>query len=181
MSIILSFTFTCKLKICIILKATQHLGSFLGCKWGFSVFWWPSIEIYGHMYLPKIIVLLPSKRKPLYYTHCQKTEFAFYSMLGVPSSRVSVFQVDSVCNESPWLNSMAQPSSQTSAGKFARDWYGLSPHLPYLVLIIKTCLLKYTFLLPNMEGTRLLHSLLYSSSELNEHPSNLSRDYRWFL
>lgn len=60
-------------------------------------------------------------------------------------------------------------------------WVILSPHLPYLVFIIKTCLLKYMFLLPNMESTRLLHSLLYFSSELNEYPSNLARDYRWFL
>lgn len=51
----------------------------LGCKGGFSAFWWPSVEIYGHMHFPKIMFLLPSKSKhPLYYIHCQESEFAFF-------------------------------------------------------------------------------------------------------
>ena len=29
----------------------------------FSTFWWPSVELYGHMHLPKIMFLLPSKSK----------------------------------------------------------------------------------------------------------------------
>lgn len=84
MSIILSFPFTCKLKICIILKATQHLDSFIGCKWDFSVFWWPSIEIYGHMYLTKIMFLLPSKRKHTVLHSLSEDWICFLFYIGGP-------------------------------------------------------------------------------------------------
>lgn len=112
MSIILFFTFTCKLKICIILKATiKHLDSFTSCKWDFSAFWWPAVEIYGLMYLPKIMFLLPSKRNHTVLHSLSEDWICFLLHVGVPWSRVSVFQADSVWNGSPWLNSMAQTIS----------------------------------------------------------------------
>lgn len=112
MPIILFFIFTCKLKICIILKATiKHLDSFTRCKWDFLASWWPAVEIYGHMYLSKIMFLLPSKRKHTVLHSLSEDWICFLLHVGVPWNRVNVFQADSVWNGSSWLNSMVQTIS----------------------------------------------------------------------
>lgn len=64
---------------------------------------------------------------------------------------LSVFQLASVWNESPWHDG-PNPSPSHQQGNLQENKVGVmhSSHLPNLISAIKTCLLKHIFLLPNI-------------------------------
>ena len=150
MSIILFFTFIWMLKICIILIATiKYPDGFIGCKWDFSAFWRPSVEIYGHMHLLEIMYLLPSKSKHT-ILHWLSEEWICYCSPCWGPFELSVFWLDSVWNGSPWRDGPNRLSNHLQGNCLRLHiWITHSSHFSYWIFIIEICLLKYTSLLLN--------------------------------
>lgn len=122
----------------------------LGCEGDFSAFWWPSVEIYGHMHLPQITFPLPSKSKHTVLHSWSEEWICLFFHVGVTGSLISAFLLASVWNENPWPDGRA-PLSRHQQGnrQEMKVWLMHSSHLPNLISAIKTCLLQHIFLLPN--------------------------------
>lgn len=93
-----------------------------------------------------------SKQKEIHVTATTRRTEIPPSPCWVTFHHRTLFQLASVWNESPWHEAPNPPSQSLEVGgrkRLASVGVIHSSHFPYLVFVIKTCLLKHTFPLPS--------------------------------
>lgn len=105
--------------------------------------------IIGHLHLPQVILLLLSKRSHITAT-IRRTEIPSGPPCWVTFHQRTLLAA-SAWNENPWHDAPNLPLQSLEVGwckRLVTVWVMHSSHFPYLVFVIKTCLLKHRFPLP---------------------------------
>lgn len=141
-----------------------------GWQWGTAAFWWPSVELYGHMHLPKLCFCFQAKANTL-FTFIVKKSWICLFFYGVHFELIKCLSPELSLR---WALKFVAPKHQREICKSLR--FELCTVPTFLIWSLSPRLVYWSihFLLPNIWKICDYYRILYLSSKLNEHTSNLS-------
>lgn len=126
---------------------------------------------------PKLCFCFQAKANTLCYIHCQKSWICLFFYRG----HFELSKCLSIELYLRWASLICCPKHQREICKSLK--FELCTVPIFLIWSLSSRLVYWSihFSFPTHEKYVTITGLLYLSSELNAHPSNLSHDYRWFL